>query len=81
MPAPAITAEPKDLGFDADRLARITSHFKAYVDSTPVTITKGQLSITFTPQVENPQINAIEKRRDILLPLGSRVFRAALEKL
>jgi CubicO group peptidase (beta-lactamase class C family) len=32
MPVPALTAEPKDLGFDADRLARITTHFKAYVD-------------------------------------------------
>ena len=32
MPVPAITAEPKDVGFDADRLARITSHFKTYVD-------------------------------------------------
>ena len=32
MPVPALTAEPKDLGFDADRLERITSHFKAYVD-------------------------------------------------
>jgi len=32
MPVPALTAEPKDLGFDADRLDRITSHFKAYVD-------------------------------------------------
>jgi hypothetical protein len=35
-------------------------HFKAYVDSIPVNLTSGQLSITFTPQVENPQINAIE---------------------
>ncbi len=32
MPVPAITAEPKDVGFDADRLARITDHFKQYVD-------------------------------------------------
>ncbi len=32
MPVPAITAEPKDVGFDADRLARITDHFKSYVD-------------------------------------------------
>ena len=32
MPVPLITAEPKDLGFDADRLARITDHFRPYVD-------------------------------------------------
>ena len=32
MPVPALTAEPKDVGFDADRLGRITSHFKTYVD-------------------------------------------------
>jgi CubicO group peptidase (beta-lactamase class C family) len=32
MPVPAVTAEAKELGFDADRLARITEHFKAYVD-------------------------------------------------
>jgi CubicO group peptidase (beta-lactamase class C family) len=32
MPVPAVTAEAKELGFDADRLARITDHFKAYVD-------------------------------------------------
>ncbi len=32
----------------------------AYVETVPVDITDGQLDITFTPQVENPQINAIE---------------------
>ncbi len=34
--------------------------FKAYIDSIPIDATAGQISITFTPQVENPQINAIE---------------------
>jgi hypothetical protein len=33
---------------------------RAYIETVPVTITDGQLDITFTPQVENPQINAIE---------------------
>jgi hypothetical protein len=33
---------------------------RAYVEAVPVTITDGQLDITFTPQVENPEINAIE---------------------
>jgi Malectin domain len=36
------------------------AQFKAYVDTTPVDVTSGQISITFIPQVENPQINAIE---------------------
>jgi len=35
-------------------------HFKAYVDTIPVTVTNGQITIVFTGQVENPQINAIE---------------------
>lgn len=36
------------------------AQFKAYVDSVPVNVTTGQITITFTPQVENPQINALE---------------------
>ena len=36
------------------------AQFKAYVDTVPVTVTSGQITIKFTPQVENPQINAIE---------------------
>jgi hypothetical protein len=36
------------------------AQFKAYVDTVPVTVATGQISVTFTPQVENPQINAIE---------------------
>lgn len=33
---------------------------KAYVESVPVEVTDGELSITFTRQVENPAIKAIE---------------------
>ena len=33
---------------------------KAYVESVNVEVTDGKLDITFTPQVENPKINAIE---------------------
>jgi hypothetical protein len=33
---------------------------RAYVETVPVEVTDGQLVITFTPNVENPQINAIE---------------------
>jgi hypothetical protein len=36
------------------------AQYAAYVESIPVTITNGQVSIVFTPGVENPQINAIE---------------------
>ncbi len=33
---------------------------KAYIETVPVEITNGNLLITFTSQVENPQINGIE---------------------
>jgi len=36
------------------------AQFKAYVDTVPVSVTSGQITITFIPQVENPQINALE---------------------
>jgi hypothetical protein len=32
----------------------------AYIQTVPVEITNGKLHITFTPEVENPQINGIE---------------------
>ena len=36
------------------------AHSKAYIETVNVKVTDGQIKITFTPQVENPQINAIE---------------------
>jgi hypothetical protein len=36
------------------------AQYKAYVDTVRVNVTNGQITITFTPQVENPQINALE---------------------
>ncbi len=33
---------------------------RAYIETVPVNITDGKLRITFTTQVENPEINAIE---------------------
>lgn len=33
---------------------------RAYVESVPVEVTNGKFLITFTPKVENPEINAIE---------------------
>jgi len=33
---------------------------KGYIDSIPLTVTSGQITISFTAQVQSPQINAIE---------------------
>jgi hypothetical protein len=33
---------------------------KAYIETVPVEVNNGELKIVFTPNVENPQINAIE---------------------
>jgi len=33
---------------------------KVYIDEVPMDVTNGRISITFTPQAENPQVNAIE---------------------
>jgi hypothetical protein len=33
---------------------------RAYIETVPVEIKDGKLDITFTPKVENPQINALE---------------------
>ena len=33
---------------------------RAYIETVPVEITDGKLEITFTPNIENPQINGIE---------------------
>lgn len=45
---------------DFDVWAKSGGAAKAYVETVPVKIADGQLDIKFTPQVENPQINAIE---------------------
>ena len=36
---------------------------RAYVETVPVDVTDGTFRITFTSNIENPQINAIELRR------------------
>lgn len=33
---------------------------RAYIETVPVDVTDGKLDITFTPKVENPEINGIE---------------------
>ncbi len=45
---------------DFDVWAKAGGFARAYVETVPVQITDGKLKITFTPNVENPQICAIE---------------------
>ncbi len=45
-------------GFDMWKMAGGSN--RAYVETVPVEVTHGKFQITFTKQVENPQINAIE---------------------
>jgi hypothetical protein len=45
-------------GFDVT--AKAGGVMRAYVESVDVEVKDGKLDITFTAQVENPQINAIE---------------------
>lgn len=45
---------------DFDVWVKAGGFARAYVETVPVEITNGQLDIKFTPQTENPQINAIE---------------------
>jgi len=45
---------------DFDVWAKSGGFQTAYVETVPVEITGGKLEITFTPNVENPQINGIE---------------------
>ncbi len=50
---------------DFDVTAKAGGVLKAYVETVPVEIKDGKLNITFTSQVENPEINAIE-----IIPAG-----------
>jgi hypothetical protein len=45
---------------DFDVFVKAGAVCRAYVESVPVEITNEKLEITFTPNVENPEINAIE---------------------
>jgi len=45
---------------DFDVWAKAGGFQKAYIETVPVDVTNGKLTITFTPNVENPQINGIE---------------------
>jgi len=45
---------------DFDVWAKAGGANRAYVETVPVEVTDGKFLITFTPNIENPQINAIE---------------------
>lgn len=45
---------------DFDVWVKAGGFLKAYVETVPVEVTDGKIKVTFTPKVENPQINAIE---------------------
>lgn len=45
---------------DFDVWAKAGGGARAYIETVPVEITDGELTIKFTTQIENPQINAIE---------------------
>ena len=45
---------------DFDVWVKAGGPLKAYVETVPVEVTNGVLKITFTPKVENPEINGIE---------------------
>ncbi len=53
---------------DFDVWVKAGGPLKAYVETVPVEVTDGKIKVTFTPKVENPQINAIE----IIPQSGSR---------
>jgi hypothetical protein len=45
---------------DFDIFVKAGGSDKAYVETVPVEVTEGKVEITFTPNVENPEINGIE---------------------
>jgi hypothetical protein len=45
---------------DFDVWAKTGGHQRAYIETVPVAVTDGKLNVTFTPNVENPEINGIE---------------------
>ena len=49
---------------DFDVWAKAGGPNKAYVETVPVEVTDGSLKITFTSNIENPEINAIEIYRE-----------------
>ncbi|HRY49570.1 MAG TPA: alpha/beta hydrolase-fold protein [Candidatus Paceibacterota bacterium] len=57
---------------DFDPWVKAGGPLKAYIETVPVEVTDGKIKITFTPNVENPQICAIE-----IIPQSGGETRAA----
>jgi enterochelin esterase-like enzyme len=51
---------------DFDVWAKAGGPLKAYIEAVPIEVTDGKIKITFTPNVENPQICALE-----IIPQGA----------
>ncbi len=45
---------------DFDVWVKAGGPLRAYIETVPVEVTEGKVKLTFTPKIENPQINAIE---------------------
>jgi hypothetical protein len=45
---------------DFDVFVKAGGSNRAYIETVPVEVTDGKFTITFTSNIENPQINAIE---------------------
>ena len=45
---------------DLDVFAKAGGALKPYIETVPVEVTDGKLDISFTPNVENPEINGVE---------------------
>jgi hypothetical protein len=45
---------------DFDVWVKAGGSLTAYIETVPVTVTAGKVEITFTPNIQNPQINGIE---------------------
>ena len=58
---------------DFDIFVKAGGANRAYIDTVPVEVTNGKFTITFTSNIENPEINAIE-----IIPLAADPAIAAL---
>ncbi len=54
---------------------------RAYVVTVPVEVTDGKFKITFTSNIENPQINAIEVIPQTGYPVADGPFKASMDSL
>ena len=54
---------------DFDIFAKAGGSKRAYIDTVPVEVKNGKFTITFTSNIENPEINAIE-----LIPQKQQLF-------